>query len=1167
MKTRMSFIALPVFGLLLISASAIAGDPGKATNPAAVSKTTSDDVYHPVLINKIFSYYGNNGDGAYNPYSSDNEGLEWQKGDNKHVVYEEGIVWGCYQAGTLKTGGSMYRKALQAGPIISRGTNSTPPVADNPTNPTNGIYRVRPDIPPIPGVTDPADPRAAGELSIIQNSEVPFIGRYESVPAAQILQQYWLDWQNWPAAQGAPFTDVDHNGAYDPAVDVPGVPLSDQTLWYVANDLDSIRTLNLSGSKPIGLEMQKTIWAYNLGGALAQTVYSRTRILNKSGVPLDSMFIMQWVDPDIGDAADDFAGCDTLMNLGYAYNGNTVDAIYGSAPPAVGYRLLQGPIVAGTAGDTAMFGDAYRPGFKNLPMSAFVSYSTCACATSDPVQGQGGDIQLYRLMNSTSAYSGAPFIDPTTNQITRFVLPGDPVKATDGSAGWVDGMAGLSPSDKRFCVISGPFPMARNDTQEVVVATIAGQGADRFSSITALKDAARVVGAAFKRLGRELPPVFAYSIAHSGDNATVTFRADAQKVNATAVTVNLKTYTDSIVGSVALLDDGLHGDGAAGDGIFGGSVQITQQPSGLIAEAVVSYPDGLVMQWPRVLENIATAKIAISAYSVVSDNINNDGIVNPGENIRYGYSLTNESSLSFIDLSITANPVSYPVASIVIPMLPGNATQPLVYDARNPYSYQEFNVPPQYTDSTFSVELLVSDPNHNVWRDTLVFPVQPIHSRVYHSPLTRIAGTVPGDFDIMVVDSSKVKNHVYVIRGAELNEGVSGYSVKDSSTGVILIENHALPDSLGHTSPIVDGFKILLGSVSTKTGMQQWSIPQGVRQFSPVGGYPGLGLEGFSSAYDPSSYDIGRGTIGMAGHFAYCGVATTLTKPSQYHTVLLKLAAVDNVSLWDPRTTWRDDNISYGYRYLRGSVADPFDSTFAPWIINKGPGLPYQDFNRSVPFSAWDMETTPPTRLAVGMMENNAVGGKVDGRYWPGNTMDDNRVAGEICLIFSTPYSDTPDPTLQVNLINTATPIMWVMTCARRSETPWLEGDQFQITAYHQPTSADVWTFNPSIVLAVQKANSPSAFALSQNYPNPFNPTTYIRYTIAGVRGQTSGVSEVRLAVYDILGRQVAELMHERQAPGIYKVRFDGARLASGVYFYRLQVGSFSQTKSMILMK
>ncbi len=95
----------------------------------------------------------------------------------------------------------------------------------------------------------------------------------------------------------------------------------------------------------------------------------------------------------------------------------------------------------------------------------------------------------------------------------------------------------------------------------------------------------------------------------------------------------------------------------------------------------------------------------------------------------------------------------------------------------------------------------------------------------------------------------------------------------------------------------------------------------------------------------------------------------------------------------------------------------------------------------------------------------------------------------------------------------------------------------------------------------------PEAVELCQNYPNPFNATTTIRYTVGGVRGQGSGVSNVRLSIYDLLGREVATLVNAGQAPGTYEVRFDGSQLASGVYFYRLTVGKYTAVKEMILQK
>lgn len=88
----------------------------------------------------------------------------------------------------------------------------------------------------------------------------------------------------------------------------------------------------------------------------------------------------------------------------------------------------------------------------------------------------------------------------------------------------------------------------------------------------------------------------------------------------------------------------------------------------------------------------------------------------------------------------------------------------------------------------------------------------------------------------------------------------------------------------------------------------------------------------------------------------------------------------------------------------------------------------------------------------------------------------------------------------------------------------------------------------------------PKSFALEQNYPNPFNPTTVISY-------QLSAVSNVTLDVYDILGREVATLVNEKQSAGNYSVTFDGSRLASGVYFYRLVAGNYTSTKKLVLVK
>lgn len=88
----------------------------------------------------------------------------------------------------------------------------------------------------------------------------------------------------------------------------------------------------------------------------------------------------------------------------------------------------------------------------------------------------------------------------------------------------------------------------------------------------------------------------------------------------------------------------------------------------------------------------------------------------------------------------------------------------------------------------------------------------------------------------------------------------------------------------------------------------------------------------------------------------------------------------------------------------------------------------------------------------------------------------------------------------------------------------------------------------------------PTSFSLSQNYPNPFNPTTTIRYSIAKP-------TNVSLKIYNILGQEVATLVNSHQATGSYIATFDAARFASGVYFYRLNAGSFNQVRKMLLLK
>ena len=107
--------------------------------------------------------------------------------------------------------------------------------------------------------------------------------------------------------------------------------------------------------------------------------------------------------------------------------------------------------------------------------------------------------------------------------------------------------------------------------------------------------------------------------------------------------------------------------------------------------------------------------------------------------------------------------------------------------------------------------------------------------------------------------------------------------------------------------------------------------------------------------------------------------------------------------------------------------------------------------------------------------------------------------------------------------------------------------------------SADFSVTSTTTVKADPTAR-PTEFMLDQNYPNPFNPTTSIRYSLP-----TAG--NVTLKVFDIIGKEVTTLVNGYQQNGQYTVTFNASNLSSGMYFYRLETGSTTQVKKMVLLK
>ena len=436
------------------------------------------------------------------------------------VIFAEGILWGVKVddkygvdangeiltdgsgGGTprVRVNGSMYNTGLKAGKVLRDASGRVLNKNYSENYREQQIWRVRKNW-------NTADLR--GDIAILKDADPT------TLTDAQIAagkSQYEHDWKDWPADEGAPYDDVNNDGAYTAATwnaetsswdgDIPGIPGADQTIWTVANDLPDEftggATVSVSeggwGSPPIGFEIQITLWGYDFpfSNPLSSMMFKRARI-NYVGLPggpatakLDTVYFTQWSDPDLGTYTDDYVGSDTTLSLGYVYNGNTFDdqffSSYGSPVPAAGYDFLEGPKIDA---DTNL---ATGPGGKEttLGMTSFV-YFAAGSSVSDPsTKVYVGTLQWFNLMEGflprPEYPTQQPFVDPITGLAEKFVLAGDP----PSGAGWIDGII-LPPGDRRLVMNTGPFQMVIGDTQDVVVGLIGGMGGDNLSSITVLK--------------------------------------------------------------------------------------------------------------------------------------------------------------------------------------------------------------------------------------------------------------------------------------------------------------------------------------------------------------------------------------------------------------------------------------------------------------------------------------------------------------------------------------------------------------------------------------------------------------------------------------------------------------------------------------------------------
>jgi hypothetical protein len=219
----------------------------------------------------------------------------------------------------------------------------------------------------------------------------------------------------------------------------------------------------------------------------------------------------------------------------------------------------------------------------------------------------------------------------------------------------------------------------------------------------------------------------------------------------------------------------------------------------------------------------------------------------------------------------------------------------------------------------------------------------------------------------------------------------------------------------------------------------------------------------------------------------------------------------------------------------------------------------------SIYSSVWTFETKRelPAPVTLAVPEDGATTGKDSVRFfWRASWPDVQLYKWELAMdsLFRNPVIDSLlTDTLKVAHALTGGQTYWWKVAAKNA-AGW---GPFSIAR----------RFTTLLTGISQTEDIPRKFGLEQNYPNPFNPKTGVRFQVGQTLGPAgggtgvAGVSDVKLVVYDLLGREVAVLVNDRKQPGNYEVSFDASALASGIYFYRLTAGLFVQSRTMILLK
>jgi hypothetical protein len=475
-------IQTTVFALPNINAVPTRGTTGLHKTAAGCTPTTQAI---SLDINNVRARLMNGGDMWWNRATGVAAYAVPKASNNKNSLFAGSLWIGGYEGGVLKVAAQTYRQSgndFWSGPLDKdNGAN----INQQACNDWDKFWKINAaDVSTFrqiyAGETDSNEIFAKIQGAVVSNTikDWPAQGNdlYAKSASGGSLSIYNRDM--------APFVDLNNNNKYEwEKGDYPNI-VGDQYIWWVFNDKGDAKTETTS--LPIGLEIQVGAFAFATNDCLNESTFYNYKVTNFNTSDLSLVTMATWTDADLGNAADDYVGCDTVRGLGIMYNGDAFDdgtGGYGSEIPMVGVDFFQGPRVEVSPGV-----------YDTLSMSSFTYYNNDGTPNGNPSQLQHFYNYMTGRWKDNTPFSGPPSCNAiSSGSATNFIFYGDPCKAGT----WSEPSCNNVANDRRFIHSAGPFTLKSGDAPNNViigavwVPNVGGGSSACFAKIQACDDKAQ----------------------------------------------------------------------------------------------------------------------------------------------------------------------------------------------------------------------------------------------------------------------------------------------------------------------------------------------------------------------------------------------------------------------------------------------------------------------------------------------------------------------------------------------------------------------------------------------------------------------------------------------------------------------------------------------------